>query len=40
MLFCKGITENGYRALAASLNDLMSKLGTKLEGTLICTQGK
>lgn len=40
MLFCKGLTENGYRALVASLNDLMSKLGTKIEGNLICTQGK
>lgn len=40
MLFCKGLTENGYKALVSSLNDLMSKLGTKLEGNLICTQGK
>lgn len=40
MLFCKGLTENGYRALVASLNDIAIKLGTRIEGTLICTQGK
>jgi hypothetical protein len=40
MLFCKGITENGYKALVSSLNDLANKLGTKIEGNLICTQGK
>lgn len=40
MLFCKGITENGYKALVRSLNVIANKLGTKLEGHLICTQGK
>ena len=40
MLFCKGITENGYKALVSSLNDIATKLGTHIEGTLICTQGK
>ena len=40
MLFCKGLTENGYKALVSSLNDLANKLGTKIEGNLICTQGK
>ena len=40
MLFCKGITENGYKALVSSLSDIATKLGTRIEGTLICTQGK
>ena len=40
MLFCKGLTENGYKTLVRSLIDIATKLGTRIEGTLICTQGK
>lgn len=40
MLFCRGITENGAKALISALNDTACKLGTKIEGILIITNGK
>lgn len=40
MLFCRGLTENGAKALISSLNDAAIKLGTKIEGTFIISNGK
>lgn len=37
MLFCKGLTENGVKALEVNLNEMLYKLGVKLEGKLIST---
>ena len=40
MLFCKGLTENGYKALKDAIDDIAHKLGTTIEGILISTPGK
>lgn len=38
MLVCKGVTENAAKVISESLRELCEKLGTKLEGNLICTR--
>ena len=38
MLVCKSVTENAAKVISESLEDLCKKLGTKLEGNLICTR--
>lgn len=37
MLFCKGLTENGAKALENAISDACVKLGTKMEGIFIIT---
>jgi len=38
MLVCKGVTENAAKVISESLTDICEKLGTHLEGNLICTR--
>lgn len=38
MLVCKNVTENAAKVISESLRELCEKLGTKLEGNLICTR--
>lgn len=37
MLLCQGITENAAKVISNNLNNMCTKLGTKLEGKLIWT---
>lgn len=38
MLLCQGLTENGVKVVANTLEDIIIKLGSKLEGKIICTR--
>jgi len=38
MLLAQGLTENGVKAVANALENILSDLGSKLEGKIICTR--
>lgn len=38
ILFCKGLTEPGCKVLIEKIDEFMSKLGTKTEGTWLIAQ--